>query len=286
MEGMLKMKNMKCCLCLAIVLAAMMSACCTIPKDQISYETLNSVLWMQTSAEYTMMTTQAYQRARMSVEKALADPAWTAAIEQIDMNYRGMQPAIIVDIDETVLDTTAFQAELTRYGRRFTPALWDEWTRTASAGRVPGALAFLKWAAEEKGITIFYITNRDVSVEPWTMKNLEEQGFPVAKGMESIFSKGECGDISSDKSGRRRHVCLGYRILVLAGDNLGDFISSAKDTPENRIKAAETYASYWAEKWILLPNPAYGSWEGALFDYDTALTGPQILKRKIDGLRY
>ena len=202
------------------------------------------------------------------------------------MNYKGLQPAIIVDIDETVLDTTAFQADLTRSGRRFTPALWDEWARTASAGRVPGALAFLKWAAEEKGITIFYITNRDVSVEPWTLKNLEEQGFPVAKGMESIFSKGECDDMSSDKSGRRRHVCLGYRVLILAGDNLGDFISGAKDTPENRIKAAETYATFWAEKWILLPNPVYGSWEGALFDYDNALTGPQILKRKIEGLRY
>ena len=279
------MKNLK-CFCLGIMLAFLTAACCTVPQKQNTFENLNSTLWMQTSAEYRMLTTQAYQRARMSVEKALADPAWTAAIEQVDMSYKGMQPAIIVDIDETVLDTTAFQAELTREGLRFTPALWDEWTRTASAGRVPGALAFLKWAAEEKGITIFYITNRDVSVEPWTLKNLQEQGFPVAEGLESIFSKGECGDTSSDKSGRRRHVCQGYRVLVLAGDNLGDFISGAKDTPENRIKAAEKYASFWAEKWILLPNPVYGSWEGALFDYDTTLTEQQILERKIDGLRF
>ncbi len=277
------MKMMK-WFCLAIMPALMMAACCTAPKYQDGCETLNATLWMQTSAEYRMMTTQAYQRARTSVEKALADPTWTAAVEQVGTDFGALPPAIIVDIDETVLDTTGFQAQMIKQGRRFNQALWDEWTRTASAKSISGALAFIKWAAEEKGVTVFYVTNRPVSVEPWTLKNLKNEGFPVAKGVDSIYSKGECGDTSSNKCSRRRRICGDYRVILMAGDNLGDFISGMKDKPENRIKAAEAYAPFWAEKWIVLPNPIYGSWEGAVYGYDHELSGQEVLTRKIDRL--
>lgn len=272
-------------LCFSVILAAMFTACCATQKSQPARETLNATLWMQTSAEYRMLTTQAYYRAAISVEKALIDPDWTAATEQVGTVFQDLPPAVIVDIDETVLTTIAFQAQLAQNGRRFTPLLWDEWTKTASARSVPGALEFIRWAAEKKNITIFYVTNRPVSIEPWTLENLRKEGFPVANGVDSIFSKGECGDRSSDKSNRRRHICNNYRVLLLIGDNLGDFIGGAKNRPENRIKAAEAHAAFWAKKWIVLPNPIYGSWEGALYDYDHTLSGQEILAHKIERLR-
>ena len=71
----------------------------------------------------------------------------------------------------------------------------------------------------------------------------------------------------------------------MVGDNLGDFIGGIKDTPDNRLKTAEYYASYWTAKWVVLPNPMYGSWEGALYDYKRDLTDNEILERKTQQLR-
>ncbi len=271
-------------LCLPTILIAVMVACCPSGVRRTN-EGLNSTLWVQTAIEYRMLTTQAYARARECVGKALADPAWTAAVEQIGNPFYDLPPAIIVDVDETVLDTSAFQAKQIRKHRQFSPALWDKWVRTASAPGVPGARDFLQWAAGEKNITVFYVTNRDESVEPWTRRNLAKQGFPLTDTPDVVLCKGEYGDSSSDKSGRRRHVCSGYRVLLLAGDNLGDFIGGARDTIENRKRAAEAYADFWKEKWIVLPNPMYGSWEGALYDYDRRASDREILEIKFERLR-
>ncbi len=270
---------------LSLILAVATAFCAMAEEDQHPHEGLNGLLWMQTSAEYRALTTQAYQRARYSIERALADPSWTVAIEQDGRNFKNLPPAIISDIDETVLDTSAFQAQLILERKQFNEPLWEAWVKTASAESVPGAQEFLKWCAEEKKITVFYITNRDVSVEPYTRKNLRDKGFPVAEAIDVILSRGENGSPSSDKSHRRRLVCEGYRVLLLAGDHLGDFISVTKKSPESRVKAAGLYDSFWGDKWIIMPNPLYGSWERALYDYEENLTDRQILKKKFERLQ-
>jgi len=269
-----------------LLLSLTMAACAGSPPSRwYQLEGLNGTLWLQTSAEYRILAGQAYQRARMTVEKALTDPGWTAAVEQTGRDVGHLPPAIIVDIDETVLDTSGFQARLILDNQRFDEALWDAWVKTGAAEAVPGALDFLQWAAAGKNITIFYITNRSAATEGDTLKNLRDKGFPLKEGLDVILCQGEYGDLSSDKSARRRWVCERYRVLLLAGDNLGDFIDGAKDRPENRIKTAEAHMPFWAEKWIMLPNPLYGSWEGALYDYDRALTAEEIRQRKLERLR-
>ena len=270
---------------LLLILPALLTACCIAPGKQHTHEGLNGTLWVQTSAEYRMLTTQIYQKARSTVQKALADADWTAAVEQDGEAFQDLPPAIIVDADETVLDTSAFQAWLILNNASFSPTLWNDWVRTASAASIPGARDFLQWAAGEKHIAVFYVTNRDKSVEPWTRQNLMALGFPVSNKRDVVLCKGEYGDLSSDKSNRRRHVCAGFRVLLMAGDNLGDFIGKARDTVENRARAAESYASYWTEKWIVLPNPLYGSWEGALYDFDRNMTDKEILDIKFRWLK-
>src|SRR5690242_17563189 len=76
-------------------------------------QALNSTLWQQTSAEYRALATQAYSVARRALDAGLADPKWTAALEQ-EGEYGKLPPAIILDIDETVLDTSTHQARLIR----------------------------------------------------------------------------------------------------------------------------------------------------------------------------
>ena len=100
--------------------------------------------------------TQAYDRARASIEKALADLHWTAAVEQAGDDFQGLPPAIIVDVDETVLDTSPFQAQLILDNQRFSDPLWNAWVRTMSAKSIPGAEKFLQWAAGQKQITSLY----------------------------------------------------------------------------------------------------------------------------------
>ncbi|HEY0894700.1 MAG TPA: HAD family acid phosphatase, partial [Cellvibrio sp.] len=130
--------------------ACCISACSSIEtknnaQAQPTYERLNAVLWMQTSAEYYALTQSAYTQATSMLGKGLADKNWTAAQEQSG-DYQNLPPAIILDIDETVLDNSPFQAQLIKDNAIFTQEAWDKWTQLASAQPLPGAKAFLDFA--------------------------------------------------------------------------------------------------------------------------------------------
>ncbi|MFB6240663.1 MAG: HAD family acid phosphatase, partial [Gemmatimonadota bacterium] len=106
---------------------------------------LDATLWTQVSAEYRGASIQAYRTARRQLVKALDDTTWTAALEQ-EEPYGGKPPAVILDVDETVLDNSAYQARLIRRGEGFGSESWDRWVREARAPAVPGALRFAQYA--------------------------------------------------------------------------------------------------------------------------------------------
>lgn len=91
---------------------------------------------------------------------------------------------------------------------------------------------------------------------------------------------------TSDKSSRRRAIAKSYRILLLVGDDLGDFVPGAQDTPENRLKLVAKYRSQWGRGWFLLPNPLSGTWESALYGYNSSMTDAEILEKKLTAVRY
>ncbi len=232
-----------------------------------THENLNAVLWLQTSAEYKMITTSLYRNARLAVKLALLKPGLSAATEQIGQNVSGLPPAIIVDVDETILDNSKAQALSVKKRGGFELAEWQKWVRSEQATPIPGALEFLAWAASlENNITIFYVTNRSVDVENATRNNLKKFGFPLKDGIDTILSRGEFGESkkTSDKSSRRKYIGKNYRIILMAGDDLGDFVS-AEGGPEQRVTTANEYKHFWGERWVVLPNPSYGSWERSIF---------------------
>lgn len=240
---------------------------------------------MQTSAEYRMITTSLYRSAYSSVKLSLLKKNRTAAVEQAEMDVSALPPAIIVDIDETILDNSKAQALAVDKRGGFELAEWQKWVRKKEATPIPGALEFLAWAAsEENGVTIFYVTNRSVDVEPATLENLQKFGFPIKEGVDVILSRGEYGSVSksSDKSSRRKHICEKYRVILMAGDDLGDFITT-EGSPEERVTASSQYQNFWGERWIVLPNPTYGSWERAIFK--GIKEDSEILKAKFQKLR-
>src|SRR5436190_4681914 len=120
-----------------------------------SYAAIDSVLWQQTSAEYDAITREVYGAARRNLDAALAgsgDPL-------------GRVPAIILDIDETVLDTTSFQSGLTKGRKPYSEDAWHQYALHDTSRPIPAALDFLNYAAS-KNVAVFYVTNRDVTEKP------------------------------------------------------------------------------------------------------------------------
>src|SRR4051794_1235593 len=88
-----------------------------------SYENLNAVLWMQSSAEYRAAALGTYRNAEASLLCALADKTWTAALEQTQPAF-DLPPAVILDLDETVVDNSTLQARLTAEQGTYSEQRW------------------------------------------------------------------------------------------------------------------------------------------------------------------
>ncbi len=248
------------------------AGCCS---KRITHESLNGVVWTQTSVEYKVMTIQAFNLAKENIEKALKDKNWTAALEQTK-SYQKLKPAVIVDVDETVLDNSPFQARLVESNRSFTPELWEKWVNEINADAMPGAKSFIQYL-KKKGIKVFYVTNR--ILEKPTIKNIQI-ALDSDVTSEEVFCKNEKPEWSSDKTSRREVIAKNYRILLLVGDDYNDFAFLGKVSPEERNFKAATQQKYWGEKWILICNPLYGNWEKSLYKYDYKMSNEEKLQKK------
>ena len=228
-------------------------------------QSLLVVLFKRTSAEYKANTFQIYTSAKNNIDKALADKSWTALKNQLK-DYQNLPPAIILDIDETVLDNSEHQVRSIKNGTNY-PIGWKEWVSEESAGALPGVKEFLSYA-NTKGIKIFYVTNRTHDLEKYTRNNIKSLGLPFDNDMDVLLMKNEKG-WGSDKTSRRDLIRKDFRVIQIFGDQLDDFIpltESAKSMNERKI-LIDKYADMWGEKWYMLINPMYGEWEEALYEH-------------------
>ena len=275
-----------------VLLALFLAACSTVqPVVEIQPqsapaihgdERLNAVLWMQSSAEYRAASLQAFQVAQRMLDRALNDPTWTAAEEQTG-DLTELPAAVIVDIDETVLDNSPFEARQIRGAQTFSEDLWNTWVSEAKAEPVPGAVVFAR-EASARGVTIFYISNRLATQEEPTRANLARVGFSLQTSIDQVLLRNERPEWTSDKSLRRRDVASRYRVLLIVGDDFNDFTAGARGTVEQRRDVVDRNAALWGTKWIMLPNATYGSWERAVLGTEPNLTEQQKLQRKLERL--
>ena len=163
-------------------------------------QNIMSVLFQQTAAERLAGSLQTFRSAKQALDNALADSSWSALPGQ---TVHGKKPAIIVDVDETVLDNTAYEARMILDGTKY-PEGWVSWGKEAAATEVPGAKDFLNYAAS-KDVTIFYVTNRVVELKEATKKNLTKLGIPWDKTKNTVLMRGE-NNWDSDKGPRRALV--------------------------------------------------------------------------------
>ncbi|MFN3202855.1 MAG: 5'-nucleotidase, lipoprotein e(P4) family [Bradymonadia bacterium] len=248
-----------------------------------------AVVWQQTAAEYKATAWQTYMGAKGQLDAALADKTWTAALEQTG-DFADKPPAIVLDVDETVLDNSPFQVRAIESGVGY-PTGWIDWCKEAQAKPIPGAVEFTQYAAS-KGVTVFYVTNRDVSVDKATEENLKATGFPMKpaagpEGIDTVLTQKEKPDWGSDKTPRRAMIAEHYRIVMLFGDNLGDFVAkkgAAKGTRAERDKVITDHAERWGKQWFMLPNPMYGYWADEPFGYDFSQSEEDRMKARLKAL--
>lgn len=240
-------------------------------------------LWVQTSEEWRAVCVQSFRLAAHLLDQALRDKKWTAAVEQ-QGKYRRLPPAVVLDIDETVLDNSPSQAREVRRGGPFEATAWAQWVSESAARPVPGALEFCRYAAT-RNVAIFMVSNRDAPMETATRLNLTKLGFPNSDFPDSVLLRGEKPEWTSDKGTRRAWIASTHRILLLVGDDLGDFLSGVRTTAENRRALAEPHANKWGRRWIMIPNPSYGSWEDAVYGEPRPETSEERLTRKFERLR-
>lgn len=249
-------------LILGFIFVAAISGCRSSQQAvDYSNNTLYSTLWLQTAAEYEALSRQAYNTAESLLPIAMKDSSWTASLEQEDP-YFDKPPAIILDLDETAIDNSFYEARVILDKSGFDSVSWNNWVREMEAASIKGAVE-LTSKAETMGIAVFYITNRDAEVQVYTEQNLRDLGFPVADG--SVMSNGGRKEWTSTKTERRKWVAGRYRVLMLFGDDLNDFVPARDISIKERKLLVEQYPEYWGIRWFVLPNPNYGSWERALY---------------------
>ncbi|RMF17320.1 MAG: 5'-nucleotidase, lipoprotein e(P4) family [Gammaproteobacteria bacterium] len=236
------------------VLAASVAMGPVAQADEYSTRDLNeqlvmATLWMQASAEFRALSYQAFNVARMQLDKALA-------------NHKGDKKlAIAVDVDETIVDNTAYEAYLIGNDFGYSSKTWTPWMAAAEATAMPGAVEFLNYAAD-KGVEVFYVTNRKVVGKEGTMKNLKALGFPHVDDKHLMMRTK-----SSSKAARRQAILAEYDIALMMGDNLNDFSDDFyKKSMDERYAATDKHKAKWGTEWIVLPNPTYGAWEGAVYN--------------------
>jgi 5'-nucleotidase (lipoprotein e(P4) family) len=249
-----------------------------------------AAVYQQRAAEYEALCFQAYNTAREKLDGMLAaPPAKDRAPSAKDRAPSAglpassvLPPAIITDIDETLLDNSPYAVHQALRGETYSDSTWIAWTARVACDTVPGALTFLKYAAS-RGVAIFYVTNRLTVERTPTLQNLQKWGFPDADTQHlTLLDPGS----NSSKETRREAVRDHYAVLMLLGDNLSDF-SPVFDHQSwaARKERVESGAALFGGTFIVLPNPVYGDWEGALYDnqYPASLSARnQVL---LDSLR-
>lgn len=243
------------------------TATITAAKSDIGNQNTMAVAWYQTSAECKALYLQGYNIARRNLDQDLAQAS--------------AQPrAIILDIDETVLDNSPYQAYNALHDEQF-PDHWNDWVNAAKAKPVPGAKDFLNYA-NQNGVQIYYVSDRSTGQLKATKKNLANQGLPQATD-DHILLKGKN---DKSKETRRQAIEKNNNVIMFFGDSLTDMNDPKSPPVKDRYQDVMENANQFGSKYIILPCPMYGGWEGALYGGNYNISNAQKTKDRKSHLTY
>lgn len=270
-----------------VAILLLLTMACATPvraQDPPAHDLLNAVLWTQRSVEFKASALAAFALARIRLEQALTDASWTAAPKEQTGGYQSLPPAVILDIDETLLDNSGYQAWMVLRDTTFDPKTWNAYVNTVTSVAIPGAVEFARYAGA-RGVRVFYVSNRTAAEEEATRKNLEKFGFPIDTAVDTLLMAGEQPTWGSAKGTRRAHVARDHRVLLNVGDNFGDFVDEYRGSEAERLAVLEQHRDRWGREWIMIANPTYGSFDTAPFGHDFKKSRDEQRKAKIDVLQ-
>ncbi|BAQ63923.1 5'-nucleotidase, lipoprotein e(P4) family [Geminocystis sp. NIES-3709] len=247
-----------------------------VSQEQLNDQALLGLNWVQQSGEYRALAYQAFNIAKMAFDSAKK--------ERIE------NPTVIVDLDETILDNSPYQASLIDTNEGFSSKSWNQWILAEETLAVPGAVEFINYVNTNGG-KVFFVSNRNESttkdsanndLELATMRNMEKLGFQGVTE-ETLLLKGEfTNDGNTAKQWRMEAVTnkeadgVKRNIVIFMGDNLNDFSEIDKNSNQVRKEFVDrTQLQYglftvnsegFKPAYIVLPNPMYGDWENGLYD--------------------
>lgn len=174
--------------------------------------------------------------------------------------------AAVFDADETLVWNLGSMRWFAENGIAFDPKIWDQWEQTGAGKAVamPGTADMLG-KLRAAGITIIANTNRTAANAKGSEDTLRAAGLGDFKHGETLFLMGDDTDGSS-KDARRATIASKYCVILMAGDQLGDFSQqfNVKDLPAAQraaLAASPAATALWDKGWFLFPNAAYGPWE-------------------------
>lgn len=219
---------------------------------------IQSLVWTQFASENSALYLQGYNVATDRLAEELT-------------GKHEMPVAVVLDIDETVLDNSPYNVDLVRKGNGYSDETWNRWCKREEATPLPGALEFTTFAAD-RGVEVFYVSNRLAETLDATISNLQKYNFPFADSAHVLLKT-----TTSSKDERRAAIASEHRIVLLLGDNLGDFDGIFDSRGKGMGKASvKRYRDEFGRRFIVFPNAMYGSWEREAFPQgipsaDTAL---------------
>ncbi len=208
-----------------------------------------STIWFQHSPEAQSLFYQGFNIAKVR------------ALEFI--REQGSKPkAIIVDLDETMINNSPFQGKMIETGKGYSPDFWNEWSALEMATATPGAVDFANFC-DSLGVQVIYLSNRRVDELEFTMNNLKKLGFPFVE-TDNFYLM----DTTSGKEPRRELVTEKYDVIMLLGDNLNDFAKVFEQRGDDWGKAlVDKYKNEFGRRFIVFPNPMYGEWEKSIYNH-------------------
>ena len=258
-----------------VFISMLVCTSCATPPISHSPDRDLGLLWVNHAAEYEALTRQAYQSATDSLAEFIENPLWSAHPGQQDAG--NLPTAVILDVDETVMNNSKFQIS---FERPFSNSKLEKWNDEHISDPVPGVMEFVT-AARAASVDVFFVTNRpcrpvDSSVDPCpqrksAIRDIGELGIDT-DAAHVLLSEERGWDRA--KIARRDHIAKTHRIIMLFGDDLGDFVPCVRTklygpctepaTKANRTSLVRENSRYWGKGWYILPGPMHGSWTSQL----------------------
>ncbi len=256
---------------LTVFISLLILSACAPPTVETAPEPDHAILWAAHAVEYQAVSAQIYAQATRDIPRLLQDTNWSAV-----PGYSGdanKPAAVILDVDETILSGTDLELTLIP----FSTQLQYEWGKEHTAIPLRGVAAFIA-AARDAGVEVFILTNRpcdqyegttgDCPTEEVTLQDLREVGIDV-DAEHALFANEQPG-WDREKVVRREYIAKTHRVIMVFGDDFGDFVACSRGKPKlpctevatraSRAADFEEYGHFFGNGWYILPNPMYGSW--------------------------